>query len=58
MLHRIIKNKLTTSIVFRCMFTEVNGMQVYHTSMNKYIYRVRFCYFKVSYIMITKIMHN
>ena len=40
---RIILNKLTArATVFRCMSTQINGMEVYHTSMNKYIYRVRF----------------
>ena len=29
--HRIIVSKLTTSIVFRCISTSINGMQVYHT---------------------------
>ena len=39
---RIILNKLTARVVFRCMSTQINGMEVYHTSMNKYIYRVIF----------------
>ena len=30
-LYRIILNKVTTSIVFRCMSTQRNGKQGYHT---------------------------
>ena len=49
-LHRIILNKLIANIVFRCMSTQINSMQVCHTSMNKYIYRVRFVTLKFLYI--------
>ena len=51
-LHKIILNKLTASIVFRCMSTQINGMQVYHTL--GYFYeqvhiKVRFVtFFKIS----------
>ena len=29
-LHRIILNKVTASIVFRCMSRQINGLKVYH----------------------------